>query len=200
MGSMVGVMALNTDFGLSVPYRFRFDKHNNGPMTKKDLPEPESRNDALAWHFRRIAGERSIEALRLHMKEAGYDIGAGTLWRLSRGDEGVRAASIKKLAAFDGREPDELLRMPEREVALEDVQNSMQWRREGGAITPGPTPPGQRFDSVTEDEHNMLMLFRGMSDDDRLELTAEMGRRAAKWSELVKKVLAQTRTAKNGNS
>lgn len=169
-------------------------------MTKKDLPEPESRNDALAWHFRRIAGERSIEALRLHMKEAGYDIGAGTLWRLSRGDEGVRATSIKKLAAFDGREPDELLRMPERELTLEEVQNSLQWRREGSAATPGPTPPGQRFDAVTEDEHNMLMLFRGMSDDDRVELTAEMAKRAAKWAELVQKVLAQTRSAKNGNS
>ncbi|WP_124510901.1 hypothetical protein [Acidovorax sp. FJL06] len=121
-------MALNTDFGLSVPYRFRFAKHNNGSMTKKALPEPESRNDALAWHFRRIAGERSIEVLRMHMKEAGYDIGAGTLWRMSRGEEGVRATSIKKLAAFDGREPDELLRMPERELTLEEVQDSLQWR------------------------------------------------------------------------
>lgn len=88
-------------------------------MTKKDLPEPESRNDALAWHFRRIAGERSIETLRVQMKEAGYDIGAGTLWRLSRGDEGVRAASIKKLAAYDGKEYDELLRMPEDEMSSE---------------------------------------------------------------------------------
>lgn len=185
MGSMVLVMALNTDFGLSVPYRLRFDKQNNVRMTKKELPEPERRNDALAWHFKRIAGERGIETLRLQMKEAGYDIGAGTLWRLSRGDEGVRAASIKKLAAYAGREPDELLRMPSP--------------TKRGAASPGPTPPGQRFDSVTEDEHNMLMLFRGMSDDDRAELTAEMGKRAAKWAELVQKVLAQTRTVKNGN-
>lgn len=80
-------------------------------MTNKELPE--KRNDALAWHFKRIAGERSIETLRVQMKEAGFDIGAGTLWRLSRGDEGVRAQSIRKLAEYDGKEYDELLRMPE---------------------------------------------------------------------------------------
>lgn len=149
-------------------------------MTKKELPEPEKRNDALAWHFKRIAGERSIETLRVQMKDAGYDIGAGTLWRLSRGDEGVRATSIKKLAAYAGKEPDELLRMP-----------SAGSRK---AAASGPTPPGQRFDAVTDDEHRMLMLFRGMSDDDRAELTEEMGKRAAKWTELVQKVLAQTRS------
>jgi len=101
-------------------------------MIKKELPEPEKRNDALAWHFKRIAGERSIETLRLQMKEAGYDIGAGTLWRLSRGDEGVRAQSIKKLAEYDGKEANELLRMPDDpdddvefvEVARADVKMS----------------------------------------------------------------------------
>lgn len=185
MGSMVVVMALNTDFGSSVPYRLRFDKQNNVRMTKKELPEPEKRNDALAWHFNRIAAGRGIETLRLQMKDAGYDIGAGTLWRLSRGDEGVRTTSIKKLAAYAGKEPDELLRMP-----------GAGSRK---AAASGPTPPGQRFDAVTEDEHNMLMLFRGMSDDDRAELKEEMRTRAAKWAELVQKVLAQTRTAKNGN-
>jgi hypothetical protein len=188
MGSMVLVMALNTDFGLSVPYRFRFDKQNNGRMTKKELPEPEKRNDALAWHFKRIAGERSIEALRVQMKESGYDIGAGTLWRLSRGDEGVRAQSIKKLAAYDRKEPDELLRMPE-EVG----------RRAKAKPVAGPTPPGQRFDSVTGDELQMLMAFRGMSDEDRAEMAEEMKKRAAKWSEIVSKVLAQTRAKQDAD-
>lgn len=154
-------------------------------MTKNESLEPESRNEALAWHFKRIRGDLSIEALRLQMKEAGYDIGTGTLARLSRGDEGVRAQSIRKLAAYSGKEPDELMRMPGKPAAKHTAS--------------GPTPPGLRFDAVTEDEHNMLMQFRGMSDDDRAELTAEMGKRAAKWADLVKKVLAQTQAAKSKN-
>ena len=179
MGSMVVVMALNTDFGLILPYRKRFVERNNVPMTKKELPEPENRNDALAWHFQRIRGERSIEALRVQMKEAGYDIGAGTLWRLSRGDEGVRAASIKKLAAYAGKEPDELLRVPTTPTRKTAV--------------PGPTPPGKRFDSMTADELQMLEYFRGMTDEDRSELTEEMRNRAERWASIVAKVLAETR-------
>lgn len=63
-----------------------------------------------------------------------------------------------------------------------------------------PSSPGQRFDAVTEDEHRMLLAFRGMSDDDRAELTAEMEQRAKRWADIVAKVLAQTRPAKNGTS
>lgn len=72
--------------------------------------------------------------------------------------------------------------------------------REASEALALPASPGQRFDAVTEDEHRMLLAFRGMSDDDRAELTAEMEQRAKRWAELVAKVLAQTRPAKNGTS
>lgn len=178
MGSMVGVMALNTDFGFILPYRKRFVERNNEPMSTTESQTPDGRNEALAWHFKRIKGDLSIEALRIQMKEAGYDIGTGTLDRMSKGLEGVRATSIRKLAEFAGKEPDELLRMPAT-------------RKE--RVAHGPTPPGQRFDSVTDDEMKMLELFRAMSDEDRVELAEEMRKRAAKWAEVVKKVLAQTK-------
>lgn len=91
-------------------------------MRKKPLPPEEKRNSALARHFERIAGGRSIQVLRLEMKEAGYDIGQGTLNRLAHGETGVRMDSIKKLAAFARMEPDELLREDGRSEEDEFVQ------------------------------------------------------------------------------
>lgn len=72
-------------------------------------------NTALAEHFKRIRGARGFEQLRQDMKDAGYDIGMGTLQRLDRGETGVRLASLKKFAAYDGKEPEDLLRGPEEE-------------------------------------------------------------------------------------
>lgn len=46
----------------------------------------------------------------MDMKEAGYDIGQGTLVRLKQGDTGVRIDSIKKFAAYARMSEDELLR------------------------------------------------------------------------------------------
>lgn len=67
-------------------------------------------NKALASNYGRIAAGRSIEAMRTAMKEAGYDIGAGTLHRISLGEEGVRTESLRKLAMYAGVEVDSLLR------------------------------------------------------------------------------------------
>ena len=79
-------------------------------MPKKPLPPDDQRNDSLAANFLKIANGRSIDRLRTDMKEAGFDIGQGTLARLARGETGVRMDSIQKLAAYARMQPDELLR------------------------------------------------------------------------------------------
>lgn len=99
----------HTEFGLSVPYRLRYGKRNNCLMSQSTLPA-EKRNGSLAAHFERIAAGRAIGRLRMDMKEAGYDIGQGTLVRLKQGDTGVRIDSIKKFAAYARMSEDELLR------------------------------------------------------------------------------------------
>ncbi|AVS91418.1 peptidase S24 [Paracidovorax avenae] len=84
-------------------------------MTK----QPE--NSALADNYARISAGRSIEAMRTAMKEAGIDIGAGTLHRISMGDEGVRTESLRKLATFAGLEVDELLRPADQDAEFVEV-------------------------------------------------------------------------------
>lgn len=105
------------------------------------------------------------------------------------------AENHSKAAAALGVNPDWLATGEGEMVraSTDSVQSSSLTPPASAPVASGPTPPGQRFDAVTEDEHNMLMAFRGMSDDDRTELTAEMEKRAAKWKELVAKVLAQTK-------
>lgn len=68
------------------------------------------KNLTLAAAYAEIAAGRSIEAMRLAMAEDGYDIGAGTLHRISLGEEGVRMQSLRKLASFAGRDVEDLLR------------------------------------------------------------------------------------------
>lgn len=109
MGSMVDMGRFHTDFGPSMSYRQRYGKSKN-PLMSKSTPSAKTGSLSLAEHFKRIANGRSIDRLRVEMKEAGYDIGQGTLQRLSKGDTGVRMDSIKKLASFAGMQPDELLR------------------------------------------------------------------------------------------
>jgi len=72
-------------------------------------------NTALKWHFARIANGRGLGRLREDMKEAGIDIGQGTLSRLSKGDPGARMESLNKLAQYDRCEPESLLKMPDEE-------------------------------------------------------------------------------------
>ncbi|WP_160321108.1 S24 family peptidase [Paracidovorax citrulli] len=84
-------------------------------MSKK--PE----NHALAANYARISAGRSIEAMRTAMKDVGIDIGAGTLHRISLGDEGVRTESLRKLAQFAGIELDELLRTAEEDAEFVEV-------------------------------------------------------------------------------
>lgn len=91
-------------------YRCRYDKRKNLPMSKISAQVEEKRSTSLAMHFTKIANGRSIDKLRVDMKEEGYDIGQGTLARLARGETGVRMDSIKKLASYAGMQVDELLR------------------------------------------------------------------------------------------
>lgn len=72
-------------------------------------------NSALVWHFKRIANGRGVGALRTDMKEAGIDIGQGTLSRLSKGDPGARMESLNKLARYARCEPEGLLKMPDED-------------------------------------------------------------------------------------
>lgn len=78
-------------------------------------------NSALAASYERIAAGRSIEKMRIDMAVAGFSIGAGTLHRISLGDEGVRAASLRKLATYAGMEVDELLRHADGETEFAEV-------------------------------------------------------------------------------
>lgn len=78
-------------------------------------------NSSLATNYARIASGRSIEAMRQEMKSRGYDIGAGTLHRISLGEEGVRTESLRKLANFAGLEVDELLRLDDERSEFVDV-------------------------------------------------------------------------------
>lgn len=98
-------------------------------MGTKPLPPPEKRSLSLAAKFSRIAAGRSIETMRLHMKEAGYDIGAGTLHRMSRGEVGIRMESLQKLAAYGQMAVEDLVGEAEPdgefvEVRRADVQFS----------------------------------------------------------------------------
>lgn len=136
--------------------------------------------ETIGERLKRLRETKGISQGEL-AKRAGLK-SQGAIGNIERGTRGY-GASIIAIARVLGTTPEYL-----------SLQGSAP-----DAKTPGPTPPGQRFDAVTEDEHNMLMLFRGMSDDDRAELTEEMRTRAAKWAALVQKVLAQTRAVKNGN-
>lgn len=111
---------------MSVADRYRYRRMKNVHMSKKHVPE---RNEALAWHFERIASGRGIGTLREDMKEAGIDIGTGTLDRLKHGDAGVRMSSLNKLARYARCEPESLLSMPID-------------RKEQSNVVPGPDIKG----------------------------------------------------------
>lgn len=81
----------------------------------------EPQNSPLAVNYARIAAGRSIEAMRLEMAEAGYNIGTGTLHRISKGEEGVRTGSLRKLAAYAGLEVDELLRADDGDAEFVEI-------------------------------------------------------------------------------
>ena len=81
-------------------------------------------NAALVENYARIANGRSIETMRTVMKEAGFDIGAGTLHRISRGDVGVRTASLQKLAAYAGLDVNQLLKAVDEEAEFVEVMRA----------------------------------------------------------------------------
>jgi hypothetical protein len=55
----------------------------------------------------------------------------------------------------------------------------------------GPQRPGSTFDAITPDEAKLLDDFRAMTDDDQIEITAEIRRRADKARAYLKKMLKQ---------
>lgn len=57
-------------------------------------------NQTLADNVALLAKGKSIGRLREEMKNAGYDIGQGTLSRIMAGDTGVRMESLQKFADF----------------------------------------------------------------------------------------------------
>lgn len=69
----------------------------------------EAENPALKANFAHLRAGKSIEDLRLAMKSKGYDIGTGTLHKMSQGKSGNRLASLKKVADFWGVTVDQLL-------------------------------------------------------------------------------------------
>jgi hypothetical protein len=62
----------------------------------------------------------------------------------------------------------------------------------------GPQKPGATFDAITPDEAKLLDDFRALTDDDRLELAAEIRRRADKTRAYLQKMLRQLGIT-NGN-
>lgn len=67
-------------------------------------------NETLAVNASTLIGEKSITGLRAEMKQAGYDIGQGTLARIKKGETGVRMESLQKFADYFNVELDTLLR------------------------------------------------------------------------------------------
>lgn len=78
-------------------------------------------NEALIESYKRISAGRGIETMRTDMAAAGIKIGAGTLHRISKGDDGVRMESLQKFASYAGLDVDELLRSPESDAEFVEV-------------------------------------------------------------------------------
>lgn len=76
---------------------------------------------ALAENIAALRKGRSVGGLRTDMKDAGFDIGTGTLARIIAGDRGVRIESLGKVADYFKIEVDFLLRPADEDAVSEFV-------------------------------------------------------------------------------
>jgi hypothetical protein len=99
-------MSPYSEFGMIMPYHIRNARGQDGLVKKDDPPI----NQALADNVRKLKAGRSIDALRLEMKEKNLDVGTSTLHRALKGELGIRVESLEKIGRFFGVPADSLLR------------------------------------------------------------------------------------------
>ncbi len=92
---------------MSMPYRLRNARADDADVAKDDESAPP--NPDLAANMARLMAGRSVGKLRMEMKEAGIDIGTGTLHRAIKGEGGNRIESLEKIAKFFRVSKDQLL-------------------------------------------------------------------------------------------
>jgi transcriptional regulator with XRE-family HTH domain len=139
-------------------------------MANSSETPPESTVETNIRQLMRQRGIGGIVALRTAMTEAGHPIGNSTLQRALKGADRNRLESLNKIAAFFDVTAEQLLQ-PDLGAGLEE------------------RPIGSVFDAMTQDEHRLLADFRSLTDEDRSELAAEIGKRAARTRAHVAKVL-----------